>query len=50
MLTQNKSKRKSDLKFFQTARQGINRTIYIAIAVIIIIAVVAMTGVYYEYW
>lgn len=50
MLTENKSKEKSDLEFFRTARQGVNKTISIAIAIIVIVAVIAMTGVYYEYW
>lgn len=27
-----------------------NNTIYIAIALVILVTIVAMTGVYYEYW
>tara|TARA_B100000929_G_scaffold249072_1_gene208268 strand:+ start:1172 stop:1330 length:159 start_codon:yes stop_codon:yes gene_type:complete len=52
MFIQNKSNtdKKSELKFFRAARIGINRTIYVAIAIIIILAGIAMTGVYYEYW
>ena len=50
MFIQNKSNtdKKFELKFFRAARIGINRTIYVAIA--IILAGIAMTGVYYEYW
>lgn len=50
MFTQDKSNRNSDLEFFRTTRKGISKIIYIAIAIIIIVAVIAMTGVYYEYW
>ncbi|WP_229337765.1 hypothetical protein [Christiangramia sediminis] len=50
MFTQDKSNRNSDLEFFRAARKNINKIIYIAIAIIIVLAVVAMTGVYYEYW
>lgn len=50
MFIQDKSNRNSDLEFFRSARQSINKIIYIAIAVIIVLAVIAMTGVYYEYW
>ena len=31
-------------------QKGKNRTIYIAIAIIIILTIIAMTGVYFEYW
>ncbi|SDR80469.1 hypothetical protein SAMN04488553_0732 [Gramella sp. MAR_2010_147] len=50
MFIQNNSKRKSDLEFLRVARKGVNKAIYIAIALIVIVAVIAMTGVYYEYW
>jgi len=52
MFIQNNSNinKKSDLRFFRAARKSINRTIYIAIAIIIVLAGIAMTGVYYEYW
>ena len=50
MLTQNNPKNKSDLEILKSARQGNKKKIFVAIAVVIILTVVAMTGVYYEYW
>ena len=52
MFIQNNSNfdKKSDLRFFRAASKGINRTIYVAIAIIIILAGIAMIGVFYEYW
>ncbi|QYA26498.1 hypothetical protein G3I01_13640 [Gramella sp. MT6] len=50
MRTRNHTDRKSEIEFLRTARQVNNKVIYIAITIIILVAVVAMTGVYYEYW
>ena len=50
MRTRNQLDRKSDIEFLKTARQINNKVFYIAITIIILVAVVAMTGVYYEYW
>jgi len=46
----NPNRKSSDLEFFQSARQGLTKTINIAIAIIIILALLAMTGVFFEYW
>ncbi|WP_156888621.1 hypothetical protein [Christiangramia echinicola] len=48
--SRNKSDGRSDIEFLRTARRVNNKIIYIAISIIIILAVFAMTGVYYEYW
>lgn len=50
MLSQNSSTEKSEMEFYRSSRQGINKTIYVAIAIVIILAIIAMTGVYYEFW
>ncbi|CAL66521.1 hypothetical protein GFO_1548 [Christiangramia forsetii KT0803] len=46
----NTNRKSSDLEFFQSARQGLSKTINIAIAIIIVLALIAMTGVFFEYW
>lgn len=50
MLTRKDPDKHSDLEYFRSVRQGNKKRFFIAIAVIIVLAVVAMTGVYYEYW
>jgi len=40
----------TDLAFFQAARKGLNRLVLVAITIIIILAGIAITGVYYNYW
>lgn len=50
MRTRNNPERKSEIEFLRAARQINNKVIYVAITIIIVVAVVAMTGVYYEYW
>jgi len=50
MPTGNKSETTSDPNIFNENNSNSNKLIYLAIAFIIIFTVVAMTGVYYEYW
>jgi len=46
----NKSGTTSDPNSFDENNSNSNKLIYLAIAFIIVFTVVAMTGVYYEYW
>lgn len=50
MTSGNKSENTSDPNIFSQNNSNTNKFIYLAIAFIIIFTVVAMTGVYYEYW
>ncbi|MDX1543284.1 MAG: hypothetical protein R3214_04985 [Christiangramia sp.] len=42
--------KKNYRKIFHPFQKGENRTVFIAIIIIILLTIVAMTGVYYEYW
>ena len=46
----NESESTSDPNIFNKNNSNSNKLIYLAIAFIIVFTVVAMTGVYYEYW
>ena len=46
----NESESTSDPNIFNKNNSNSNKYIYLAIAFIIVFTVVAMTGVYYEYW
>ncbi len=50
MHTRNQSDRKSEIDFLRAAQKINNKMIYVAITIIVVVAVIAMTGVYYEYW
>ncbi|MDX1762174.1 MAG: hypothetical protein R3218_08480 [Christiangramia sp.] len=50
MLTRNNPDKQSDLEFLRSIRQDNRKKFFIAIAIVVLVAVVAMTGVYYEYW
>lgn len=50
MRTRNHSERKSEIDFLKAAQKINNKMIFIAITVIVVVAMIAMTGVYYEYW
>ena len=50
MQSRDKSERRSDIEFLRTARKVNDKIFYIAISIIVVLAVVAMTGVYYEFW
>ncbi|WP_166435169.1 hypothetical protein [Christiangramia sabulilitoris] len=50
MATKNQPKKFSDMEFLQTSARENNKVIYIAIVLVLVFTLVAMTGVYYEYW
>ncbi|GAA4323223.1 hypothetical protein GCM10023115_51790 [Pontixanthobacter gangjinensis] len=50
MLTRNNPDKQTDLEFLKRIRQGNRKKFFIAFALIVLMAVIAMTGVYYEYW
>ncbi|MCM8570159.1 hypothetical protein NE848_12270 [Gramella jeungdoensis] len=50
MVNIEKEDKESPIEILQRFQKGKNKSIYIAIAVIILLTIIAMVGVYYEYW
>ncbi|MCH4823072.1 hypothetical protein ML462_07775 [Gramella lutea] len=50
MSNRDHSERKSEIDFLKAAQKINNNMIFIAITIIVVVALIAMTGVYYEYW
>lgn len=50
MVNIEKEDKESHIDILQRFQKGKNITIYIAIAIIILLTIIAMIGVYYEYW